>query len=125
MILKRVIDSPSGTFGTLIHNGVPICVTLENKWMQNKPNISCIPPGSYQCELTVSPKYGKVFTVLNVPERTHILFHWGNWQENTKGCILVGTSYEVLDGKPGISASKNAFKKLMSVADDKFTLTII
>jgi len=43
LTLKRCASTAKGTFGVLLHDGVPLCVTCEDPWNDNLPNISCIP----------------------------------------------------------------------------------
>ena len=105
-------------FGTLLIAGprglIPQCLTLENPWVENQPNVSAIPAGSYQCELIDSPSKGKVYTVRNVPGRTNILIHGGNTEVDTHGCILLGSGFGVLGGVPAIMASQLALSGFMA-----------
>jgi len=99
------------TFGVLLDGNLPFCVTLERAWLENKRNISCIPEGIYMCDRVDSPKFGDTFEVIQVPGRSHILFHKGNLANDTHGCILVGEQYEPLSGENAIIASGKAFKE--------------
>lgn len=64
--------------------------TLELPKKDGKPG-SCIPTGRYQVTLWNSPKFGRVMPYINVGQgRSDIEMHWGNYPENTNGCILVG-----------------------------------
>ena len=86
-----------GTFGVMIDQDAtpyPFCVTLELPWKDNKPEVSCIPKGEYRIKKVVSPKYGSVFQVMNVPNRDHILIHKGNFTTDVLGCILLGEYFE-------------------------------
>ena len=111
--LIRVSYAKYGTFGVLLDRNIPFCVTLERPWLENRRNVSCIPSGTYTCERTLSPKFGETFKVLNVPGRSHILFHKGNLSDDTHGCILVGEYFDALRGKPAILASGKAFAEFM------------
>lgn len=127
MKLMRVTYTDEGTFGVLLNNfGFPLCVTLENPWMQNKPFISCIPPGQYEVWPINSPKFGATWEVTPVVDRTHILFHRGNTHIDTHGCILIGERFGMLSGRPAILGSNTAFTHLMAEwADNKtFILSI-
>lgn len=105
----------SATFGVLKDDSqMPFAVTLELPWRFNKKNKSCIPPGTYICRKYNSPKYGRTFIVKDTTGRKYILFHPGNWKKNTKGCILVGESYEIINGKFAIAQSKKGFKEFMA-----------
>lgn len=66
--------------------------TLENPFCDNQRSVSCIPAGSYWCEPYNSPTFGHTWIVLNVPNRSYILFHAGNYVEHTQGCIILGMS---------------------------------
>ena len=127
MILKRIALTERGTFGVLLHKRVPFALTLEREWKNNQPNISCIPAGEYECKRVRSPKFGNTFEVTNVPGRSHILFHKGNLQEDSYGCILVGGQYGNLRGKPGVLASRRGFSEFLAelAGVDFFQLTII
>jgi len=111
--LNRIAQSELGTFGVLIEGQIPFALTLEPPWHGNQKNISCIPPGKYQCVSVNSPRFGYTFEVNNVPNRSHILFHCGNMGRDTHGCILVGEQFEPLNGEPAILASKAGYKEFM------------
>ena len=115
-----------GTFGALTINGQPICLTLEPYTRDNERNISCIPTGQYICNRVDSPKYGDVFEVSNIQNRSHVLFHWGNRDKDTEGCILLGEEFGLLHGDWSVLSSKKAFNEFMNILkeEDQFTLTI-
>ena len=98
--------------------------TLENPWLDNEPYISCIPKGSHTCKRVDSPRYGNTFQVIDVLGRTHILFHWGNWEKNTLGCVLVGCHN---NGKDMILQSRKGFGRFMRHTEDvdEFLLCIV
>lgn len=127
MILHRTTYTAAATFGVLIHRGTPFALTLENPWRQNERNVSCIPAGEYQCRRTQSPRFGETFTVLEVPGRSHILFHKGNVAEDTEGCILVGEQFGVLNGEPAVLASGAGYDEFMAklAGVDRFWLTVV
>lgn len=110
--VKRIADTPYGCFGVLgewkNNMMIPFAVTLEPPWLNNEPNISCIPSGVYLIKRVNSPKFGDVFEVTNVEDRENILFHWGNKLPNTKGCILTAEKFGILDGKPSVLTSHNS-----------------
>jgi len=122
--LKRISDNKDGTFGILIKNSVPLCVTLEDKWKNNKRNVSCIPTGEYVVEKYSGTKYKNVWKILNVPNRSNILIHWGNTHKNTEGCILCASRYGNLGKMYAILNSKRVFKMLRRELPDRFKLTI-
>jgi hypothetical protein len=125
--INRVASNPKeGTFGALTLDGQPICLTLEAYSRDNTINVSCVNSGQYICKRINSPKYGDVFEVTNIQNRTNVLFHWGNWDDDTKGCILLGEEYIVLDNRWAVGSSKKAFNEFMKKLKDEseFILTI-
>lgn len=102
------------------------CFTLELPDLNNQKNISCIPAGVYKSKKHVSPKNGKVIEIQDVPNRTHIQIHAGNYTRQIQGCILVGDSIKYLDYDltPDVTNSVNTKNKLLSILPDEFTVEI-
>lgn len=124
--LTRIAHNQDGTFGVLLDGTIPFCLTLERPWLSNKKNVSCIPAGIYMCRRVDSPKFSETFQVLDVPKRSHILFHKGNLDDDSHGCILVGEEYGILGNKNAILASGKAFKEFLArtEGENEFLLTI-
>jgi len=128
MILKRIANTEHGTFGILLSGGIPFAVTLENPWINNKENESCIPIGQYICKKYRSFKHGKTYEIIDVPNRGHgepIIFHKGNTDSNTRGCILVGEEFGILDDEPAILRSGNGFKEFLNKIGNKNWFNLI
>ncbi len=124
MKLLRIADTGEVTYGVLIgSDGVPFAVTLEESWQQNQHNISCIPVGTYTCKRFHSVKHPNTFEITGVPNRQAILFHVGNSDPDTLGCVLVGEAFNA----PGITQSKDGFAEFMKrcAEVDTFILTVI
>ena len=105
--------------GVICLDGAPVGVTLELPWKDNQRDISCIPQGVYEAELTpASTKLtggtGKAIAIKDVKGRSGILIHVGNTTLDTRGCILIGKSYGTLFNKPAILESREAFTKLIA-----------
>ena len=128
MKLKRIASRADGTFGVLLGAGdEPFALTLERPWADNAVGKSCIPAGTYTCKRVLSPKFGNTFEVTNVEGRSHILFHRGNVDDDTHGCILVGEKFESwADKSVSIQASAEGFKEFLFRLEgvDEFELTI-
>ena len=125
-ILGRVAHTDDGVFGVLMYGSKPFAVTLEPENKNNQKKISCIPEGVYYCQPVNSPKFGWTYEVMDVPNRSHILFHKGNTEKDTEGCILVGESFGELFRKTGILDSNGGFNEFLNkAAGVKITLTII
>lgn len=125
--LIRVVENKHGTYGVLIDGDTPICLTLERRWENNKRNISCIPTEIYMCRRVNSPRFGDTFKVLDVPKRSHILFHKGNLAEDSHGCIILGEQYgHPTLGEDALFSSGKAFSEFMERTRDinEFMLSI-
>lgn len=136
LILRRVAIPDGATFGVLIRadTAVPFAVTLEREadgWSNRKSTPTrpgaCIPAGTYICKRVQSPKFGDTFEVTVVPGRSAILLHKGNLADDSRGCILVGESFNPVGGVDGITASKEGFGEFMALQSTvmAFTLTIL
>lgn len=113
-----------------------ICNTIELRNAFNKPQISCIPEGTYKCVYRESPKYPKHYHILDVPGRSFILIHPANFagsinpktgKPDLLGCIGVGNGYGDLngDGVVELLNSTKTMKKLLEiVGKNSFELTI-
>ena len=127
MILKRIAKAPEAVYGVLLSGGIPFAVTLEDADRNNARSISCIPAGEYICKRFHSQKHPNTFQVMGVPGRDGILFHTGNTDEDTQGCILVGESFDPVKGEAGITHSGDGFAEFMKLCKDvdSFSLTIV
>lgn len=109
--LTRFLQNDKCSLGALVAEGFR-AYTMEPPWKNNKPNISCIPPGEYECYWHRSPKYGWVYLVSGVPDRSHILIHPGNIPQHTRGCILPGSQLGEIQGHTAVLTSRNTVRKL-------------
>ena len=129
-ILRRKDSDAYQTIGELLilEGSAQIfkCYTLELPWMLNQQRVSCISRGIYDVELRISDKYGKHFHITGVPNRDLILIHNGNYNHQTKGCVLVGSDHVDIngDGKLDVSASKMTMNKLREVIREPFKLSV-
>ncbi len=128
--LTRTSATTKQTLGDLIvyKDGAEIftCKTLELPWKNNERNSSCIPVGSYNAVKRFSPKYKNHFHLTNVPGRSMILIHIGNFYTQTEGCILVGTGHADIDadGHLDVVQSGVAMNKLNELLPDEFEVVV-
>ena len=127
--LTRKKQTDCYTIGVLhikTQNLVWSCFTLELPWLNNKPQISCIPKGKYPCFRVKSSKFGDTFEIANVPCRMGILFHAGNSKKDTKGCVLLGTAAHTSGDYAYLEASRAAMRTFREMLEgiDTFTLEI-
>jgi len=111
--IKRIAENQYGTFGVLLDGDLPFALTLERRWLGNTQGCSCIPTGTYVCRRVDSPKFGDTFEITGVQDRSHILFHKGNLDDDSHGCVLVGEEYDPVLGSYGIKASRDGFNEFM------------
>lgn len=126
--LVRVESSDEGTFGTLTFEGFKFA-TAELPWENNAKGQSCVPLGEYHCIWHNSPRFGNCYELLDVPGRSHVLIHPGNfagnepaWQSDVEGCILLGERRGVLKNAKGkaqkcVTASRAALEKFHKLTD--------
>ena len=130
--LRRYESGDQGTFGRLVGPGVNLHV-IELPWRDNLSNLSCIPCGEYLCEAVRSPRFGVVYQVKGVPDRSHVLIHAGNYagdstlgfRTHSHGCILLGRKRGRLGKQKAILCSKAALSSFLSTLERQpFTLII-
>ena len=133
IIRVKSFFSDQGTFGHLVVNDFT-CRTLELPWRDNTPTLSCIPLGEYYCVFIKSPKFGWTYSITNVLNRSHILFHSGNYAGDIKkgfrtdswGCILLGKYRGTLGSQGAVLVSRVTFKKfILYMNKEKFHLSIV
>jgi hypothetical protein len=79
-------------------NVIETYYTLELPYKDNERRVSCIPTGIYQIKKHLSPKFGLVFWIQDVPNRSEILIHPANYTRQLLGCIAVGMDHKDIDG---------------------------
>jgi len=126
--IKRTYE-PNATYGyaTLLGEGVSMQFkTLELPWLDNQRRISCIPEGVYQVMKHISPKFGKTFFLPDVPNRSEILIHKGNYTRDTLGCILPGSKFKDIDGDtlPDVIESGQTMNTLWRLLPNEFEIEI-
>jgi DNA/RNA endonuclease YhcR with UshA esterase domain len=123
----RIDSEPDhGTFGVMLMNGVAKFCTLEPYSRFNEKSISCIPTGQYICKRYSSVKYPNTFEVKNVQGRSNILFHKGNEDTHTEGCILIGQYFSKLKENRIIANSGQSFNEFLQELNSmqEFRLTV-
>ena len=122
--LVRLETSPQGALGVLILDGEIFCCTLQPDAADLKRFY--IPAGKYTCKRFHGTKWPDTFEII-VQGHTALLFHAGNVEEHSEGCILLGASFGRLKGNRAVLNSGATFsvfmKKLAGI--DRFQLEII
>ena len=128
LLLIRDTFTENSTIGELFINGERFCDTLENPYLDNQRNVSCIPAGEYPVRLrhpreSATREYLHLL-VQDVPNRDYILFHRGNFPKDTRGCILVGqgTQQDVVNNS--ILAMDLVMKEILNLGGTNINLII-
>jgi Family of unknown function (DUF5675) len=139
--VERYKKTKDYTLGKLYINGVLNCYTVEDEIRAVKvKGETAIPEGTYKLALRDSPKFSKTFKVMDkgftieqsnsgnsnlpdhkliwvkdVPGFEYVLIHWGNTDKDTEGCLIVGSSIAIFDGREGVASSKTAYGKIYPI----------
>lgn len=135
MVLKRKLYCKDGVFGELQFHGTEAvyCLTLEHAFLQPdgtyKPGVAV---GEYKCirgthRLEHMDHDFLAFELQKVPDRTQVLIHPGNYNQDSKSCILIGKEPPLSEKNKMISNSQDTFKNFMQLqsAVSEFILTIL
>jgi len=121
LTLFRYKKSDDFTLGVMHVDGKYQCYTLEDEIREEKVSgETCIPDGCYEVKFRevlsgLTKRYRRRFDwfkwhleLQGVPNFKYVYIHVGNTDDDTDGCILVGS----LPGHESISYSVKAYKKL-------------
>lgn len=132
MITLKTFDFfQSGIFGELQNDdGSIICYTLEHAYPDpNSSNyLPKVPAGVFTCKRGMHILEGmsapfETFEITGVPGHTNILFHTGNVNADSAGCVLLGqqrNNMEILGSRLAFAAFMDKTKYL-----DTFDLKVI
>jgi Family of unknown function (DUF5675) len=116
------------TIGEFYIEGIEFCKTLELKWLDNTRSKSCIPEGTYKVIKRLAHEKRKYnhFHITNVPGRSYILIHTGNYSSQILGCVLVGDKHIDInkDGLLDVANSTTTLQKLYDKMPAEFELVI-
>lgn len=133
--LHRSLFLHDGIFGELTNEqNVKVASTLEHAYDSGngdgsfKPKLqngtfTCV-KGQHRLEHMKAPF--TTFEITGVTGHTNILFHTGNYNEDSNGCVLLGENVQSVGKMHMVVFSKITFTKFMdSLKDvDRFTLTV-
>ena len=110
-----------------------IALTLEHSYPGVQPGTyrAKIPAGNYTCVLGSHRLEGmahpfSTYQVMDVPGHSNILFHWGNYNSDSDGCVLLGESIGNIGNRPQmITNSKKTFEKFMELQKGNISFKLI
>jgi hypothetical protein len=133
-VIKRTESDDRGTFGVLAVDD-KAWITGELPWRENKKRISCIPPGKYQVDWKMSPRFNRdMYLVQKVKDRWGIRFHVANFVGDKKrgfrsevlGCISLGCKKGKIHSQKALLDSGKAIREFEEYLNgESFELTII
>ena len=135
VILQRVWMDENQSTGSLIvlddlRQPIYINPCIERGDRNNEQNVSNVPTGTYPLVWENSPKFGMVWELKDVPNRSECKIHAANMWNQINGCIAPGTYLGELndDGYYDTLASGDALKRfhlaLEDMQDQGTTITI-
>ena len=133
MKLTRREYRQDGIFGDFSFNDEVFMKTLEHAWLQRDASFKpIIPEGTYTCVRGTHALSNGVpfetFEVTGVDGHSGLLFHAGNFNADSHGCILCGdTEITQSNGQNMITGSKVKFSEFMARLQgvDTFQLQVI
>jgi len=134
LVLKRTHFTKDGIFGILTCKEQPrfFCHTLEHSYQvgEEDRHLPKLEVGRYKCvrgphKLPKATKFIETFEIENVPGHENILFHVGNYERDSAGCVLLGSGVDYRN--KAIYYSKAAFEEFMDllVNQQSFDLVVI
>ena len=133
--IARTDYRSDGIFSDLSFDGEGrFCVTLEHAYDDGRGGYQPkVQPGVYTCVRGTHSLHNGVpfetFEVLGVTGHSGILFHAGNYNRDSEGCILVGHTIatDPNTGAEMVTGSKAQFAEFMARLDgvDTFSLEVI
>lgn len=130
LTLNRKAFRDDGIFSELRDTeGNLIAVTLEHSY-DKEPKL---PLGTFTCKRGPHRLHGmtedfETFEITGVEGHTDILFHWGNFQKDSEGCVLLGDQIAKngADGCQMILHSRATFARFMELQKgvDTFQLVV-
>lgn len=138
--VDRFKSNDDATVSNISVDGTFVCFGLEDEYREEKvARETRIPSGTYAIGLRKEGGFHNRYTnrfpdmhrgmlhILDVPGFEYILIHIGNTDEDTAGCLLVGSNASVDDGELRVTSSRLAYQKLypmLVTAADQNELTI-
>lgn len=126
LTLKRIDYREDGIISHLLdESGTVIATTLEHSY-DKKPKLY---NGEFKCIRGTHCLHGgqpfETFEITGVKGHTGILFHSGNWNKDSDGCVLVGDKLVDSDQGSMVTNSRASFAHLMSLMQSVETFQLM
>jgi len=140
--LLRIAEGEHTTLGQLYINNLFQCYILEDKIREHKiPGETAIPAGTYRLALNrmagMNTSYHNRYVALHrgmievtgIPNFNLVFIHIGNYHTDTRGCLLTGSYYQLINDDYRVLHSADAYKRvyplLVHAAEEEQSLSII
>ncbi len=127
IIVERFLFEKDCTVGRLYIDGIMSCFTIEDEMRTIKvKGETAIPYGVYNLGMRFSPKFSHKFNhemlwVKDVPGFEYVLIHWGNTDDDTDGCLLVGDKIGIVDGQTAVLNSVKTYSTIYPIIASHIT----
>jgi len=131
ILVDRFVSDEDSTVSRVMVDGNFVCFGLEDEYRVDKiVGETRIPAGTYQIKLRTEgghhQRYKERFSdihrgmlhIQDVPNFTWILIHCGNTDEDTAGCLLVGSQAITEPGNMAITSSTAAYRRFYPMVVD-------
>lgn len=111
--LKTVAIREDGCFSVLLWDGQPFAISVERTFEKLR---TVIMQGAYKCTRSTYIKGGYETFEIQVEGHTRVLFHKGNVEEESEGCVLVAESFGAVGKQTAVLDARTGFGGLMEKA---------
>lgn len=131
IVVDRFVSDDDATVSRIAVDGQFVCFGLEDEYREDKvAGETRIPAGTYDVRLRTEggfhERYRKRFGAMhrgmlhiqNVENFTFVLIHCGNTDDDTTGCLLVGTDAVTTPGDMSVRNGTAAYKRLYEMVVD-------
>lgn len=133
LVITRVENREDGIFSEIKNAKMEVLFhTLEHAYETGTQWLPKIPNGTFTCVRGPHRLHGMTqdfitFEITGVDGHVDLLFHWGNWNADSEGCILLGEGIAQSSKGQMITSSKVAFEAFMKLQEglDQFQLTVL
>lgn len=138
VLMQRIRQGKQSTLSHLYIDGEFICYALEDAIRDVKiKGETAIPAGNYSLVLNtygaMNARYKRRFPdfhqgmieIKEIPNYSYVYIHIGNNIGDTSGCILVGTSRELIEGDYELRKSKKAYVSLYKRLIGKMVIKVV
>lgn len=145
ILVERYEHGKDYTLSRFYIDGVPYGFGVEDEYRRIKVmHETRIPDGVYVMELVDSPHFSgsykvnkdfriigtkellpaqaaefhnfhKLIHVKDIPGFGNVLWHWGNTDDDTSGCYIVGSKTAIINGQSGVSESRKKYMEIYPV----------